>query len=352
MSESGTSFLVECDSDSKILYTFWYQPPFLISPYQKMLGDLFSEAQRERVLRTVREAFTQKEMYVCSEAFMMISPETEISMCMQAMQGKVLVLGFDQAALPHGCASGTVKDILHRFMKVVCASDTELLTKSEVTIRDQFELIQKLNNDLVNTQRQVKKANQELNHLNEELNNRLVKDPLTGLVSRYQYGEEIIRAISTAPSKLGIFVFIDLDEFKKINDTLGHQAGDQFLKSFAHRLRQLPIENLICMRIAGDEFGLYIHGYDSVGPEETGAIWQAIKEKVLKEMIDTGVGKREAKCSAGMAVYGRDTNHVYELIDYADFAMYAAKKAGKNMFSVFDKESYMKSRMSPKEVSR
>ena len=352
MSESGTSFLVECDKDSNILYTFWYQPPFLISPYQKMLGDLFSEAQKERVLRTVREAFAQKEMSACSETFRMISPETEISMCMHATQGKVLVLGFDQAALPRGCASGTVKDILHRFMKVVCASDTELLTKSEITIRDQLEQIQKLNNDLVNTQRQLKKLNQELNRLNEELNNRLVKDPLTGLVSRYQYGEEIMRAISAAPGKLGIFVFIDLDEFKKINDTWGHQAGDQFLKTFANRLNQLPFENLICMRIAGDEFGLYIHGYDSVGPEETGAIWDAIKQKVLKEIIDTGAGRREARCSAGMAVYGRDTNHVYELIDYADFAMYAAKNAGKNMFSVFDKESYMESKMSPKEESR
>ena len=293
--------------------------------------------------------FCNSLMYVCSEAFMMISPETEISMCMQAAQGKVLVLGFGQAAFPHGCASRLAKDILHRFMKVVCASDTELLTKSEITIRDQFEQIHKLNNDLVNTQRQLKKANQELNHLNEELNNRLVKDPLTGLVSRYQYGAEITCAVSDAPDKLGIFVFIDLDEFKKINDTLGHQAGDQFLKSFAHRLSQLPFENLICMRIAGDEFGLYIHGYDSVGPEETGAVWEAIKVKVLKELIDTGAGKREARCSAGMAVYGRDTNHVYELIDYADFAMYAAKNAGKNMFSVFDKKSYMESRMTQQE---
>ena len=65
MGESGTSFLVECDIDSNILYTFWYQPPYLISPYQKMLGDLFSEVQRERVLRTIRETFEQKEMSGC-----------------------------------------------------------------------------------------------------------------------------------------------------------------------------------------------------------------------------------------------------------------------------------------------
>ena len=352
MDEFYTSFLVECDRHSQILYTFWYYPPFLISPYQKMLGDLFRASERERAQRMVREAFAQKETFACSETFMMISPEAEISMCMLATEEKVLIIGFDQAAFPPDSKKGAVKDILRRFMKVVCASDTDMLTKSEITIRDQFEQIHKLNNDLFNTQRQLKKVNQELNHLNTELNNKLVKDPLTGLVSRYQYGEEIARAISAAPDRLGIFTFIDLDEFKKINDNYGHQAGDQFLKTFAHRLNGLPFENFICMRIAGDEFGLYIHGYESVGPKETGGIWDSIKEKVLREPIDIGACMYEAKCSAGAAVYGRDTDHVYELIDFADFAMYEAKNVGKNMFSVFDKGRYMESRINQGEEPR
>ncbi len=340
MDENRISFLAECDSQAKILYTFWYQPIFLISPYQKMLGDLFCTSQKERIMQMVSDTFAREDEMVCEETLTMISPEVDVSICMLAAHGKVLVLGFGRAAFPQIFSYGAGKDILHRFMKVVCASDTDLLTKSEITIRDQFEQIHKLNNDLVNTQRQLKKLNQELRHLNTALSNRLVKDPLTGLVSRYQYGDEITRAINADPGKLGIFTFLDLDEFKAVNDNFGHKAGDQFLKVFAQRLTRLPFENLICMRIAGDEFGLYIHGYEAVGEKETGEIWEGMMERVLNEPIDTGWSVSEVRCSAGMAVYGRDTDHVYELIDYADFAMYEAKKSGKNKYSVFDRNRY------------
>ncbi|MFA6783922.1 MAG: diguanylate cyclase, partial [Sphaerochaeta sp.] len=124
-----------------------------------------------------------------------------------------------------------------------------------------FEQIQLLNNELVNAQRKLQKANIQLKHLNEELNNRLVKDPLTSLVRCYQYRSEIDRTISLQPKMLGLFAFIDIDDFKHINDTLGHAAGDQYLMEFARRLQSLDFGMAtICMRIAGDEFGLYLHG--------------------------------------------------------------------------------------------
>jgi PleD family two-component response regulator len=135
-----------------------------------------------------------------------------------------------------------------RFMEALKASDTDFMTGNEPVIREQFVKIQKLNSDLVNTQRQLKKANSALNRLNQDLNNRLVRDALTGLVSRYQYRQEIELAISRAPEKRGIFTFVDLDDFKRINDTYGHAAGDRYLKEFADRLGRLPFDSLICMR--------------------------------------------------------------------------------------------------------
>ena len=185
-----------------------------------------------------------------------------------------------------------------------------------------------------------------LNRVNRDLDNRLVRDALTGLVSRYQYRQEIELAISLAPEKRGIFTFVDLDDFKRINDTYGHAAGDRYLKEFADRLGRLPFENIICMRIAGDEFGFYIHGYDTVEKADIRAIWDRMKELVLKRPVQLGDVQEKVFCSAGMAVYGRDTENVYELIEYADFAMYEAKKSGKNSFSEFDPERYRKAKAS------
>lgn len=91
----------------------------------------------------------------------------------------------------------------------------------------QFGKIQTLNNELINTRRLLEKANAQLNTLNETLNNRLVKDALTGLVSRYQYRAEMEFFIAKNPGKPGVFTFMDitLDNFKGVNDNYGHGAG-------------------------------------------------------------------------------------------------------------------------------
>ncbi|MFA7363729.1 MAG: GGDEF domain-containing protein [Aminobacteriaceae bacterium] len=338
--DNNTSFLFHCDGELNILQIFWYSPDHLVSPYQKKLGDLFSVSDMGRIDQAVKKALSRKDVLFCEGGFRIISPEAEVCLCMMSVGDHVLIHGIDSFVLEDKFPAAAVKDTIHRFMGVIRASDAAFMTGNENVVREQFERIQKLNSDLLNMQRQLKKANAMLNRLNKDLNNRLVKDALTGLVSRYQYRQEIEFAVSRAPGRSGIFTFIDLDDFKRINDTYGHRAGDIFLKEFADRLGRLPFDDLICMRIAGDEFGLYIHGYESVGEEDVQLIWDSIKERVLKEPVDLDGVKERFLCSAGMAVYGRDTEDIYELIEYADFAMYEAKKAGKNSFSQFDLERY------------
>ena len=252
----------------------------------------------------------------------------------------VLIHGMDAAVFDNGACAAAARETVHRFLQVVKVYGTDVLTENESIIREQFEKIQKLNNDLVNTQRQLKKTNALLNRVNEDLNNRLVKDALTGLVSRYQFRQEIELAIAKAPDKLGIFAYIDLDNFKRINDTYGHAAGDTYLKTFASRFAQLPFAESIGIRIAGDEFGLYVHGYQTVTEEDIKNMWNAIAEKLLKNPVDLGEAIEEISCSAGMAVYNRDTKNVFELIELADFAMYQAKRTGKNTYRAFDREDY------------
>ena len=281
------------------------------------------------------------EMLYCSKNLELRSPKRQISVCFLASEKSILVHGIDVMELGIESAMPALKKMIYNFMKVLHMYDGKVITDNERIMRFQFEQIQKLNNDLLNTQRQLQKANAQLKRANEVLNNRLVKDALTGLVSRYQYREEIDMLIKTSPDKKGIFTFIDIDDFKSINDNYGHNVGDIYLKIFAKRLSKLNFENAIFMRISGDEFGVYIHGYDEVNDDYIKKVWEEIEDKIPSSQFEIQDNKHFIYCSAGMAVYPNDTDSVFELIEYADFAMYKAKKSGKNSYRRFNKSDYL-----------
>ena len=340
------SFLMECDRNWNITKTIWYQPVYLISPYEKNLLNIFADGDRERLSRLAETALSEDEDKIFDVSFRIRMPEVRVAIFVISNNDRFLVYGQDTSILGRDCMTSACNDIILKFMSsMVKNMDREFTFDNERTIRTQFEQIQKLNNNLLNLQRELKKSNARLNRLNEDLNNRLVKDALTGLVSRYQYREEIELMISKSPERQGIYVFLDVDGFKNINDTYGHSAGDEYLKEFAARMMKIPYDDIICMRIAGDEFGLYIHGYGSVDEADVNELWEKIKKYILKDPVFIGGESLEISCSAGMAVYRRDTVNIYELIEYADFAMYEAKKSGKNRFSNFDMKRYEKSHM-------
>lgn len=330
--ELKVSFLLQCDQEYRIIKTFWHQPVYLISPYQKDLMDLFAESDRQSVKMMIQQAGQKPDAEFCIPSCLLVSPKVRISLFLMMMGSQFLICGHSEVREGVDCVHSESKEIIFKFMDVIRTSDPDLMTVNQKMIRDQFEQIQKLNNNLINTQRQLQKANSRLNQLNQDLSNRLVKDALTGLVSRYQYREEIERMIRQAPDRYGLFTFIDLDDFKTINDTYGHRAGDDYLKEFASRLTQIPLTPLICMRIAGDEFGLYSHGYGQVSEQEAAAIWTCLETIVLRKPVAIQDTTVYFSCSAGIAVYGQDTHDIYDLIEYADHAMYEAKKSGKNSF--------------------
>jgi len=122
---------------------------------------------------------------------------------------------------------------------------------------DYFDEISKLNNELMNSKRELAKKNQELSKLNMELERLATRDPLTGLYNRRtlfeKFKEEKKRANRLSyPLSLAV---IDLNHFKKVNDQLGHLAGDELLKSFAGLLMRMTRENFDQLfSIGGDEF--------------------------------------------------------------------------------------------------
>lgn len=264
-----------------------------------------------------------------------------VSVFITPLNGDVSVLILDGSALDVRSHDECFK-IYNDYINLMRSEFRNLIRSLKNDGDDQLEEFHALNNELINTKRLLQKSNAKLSALNTTLEGRLVKDALTGLVSRYQYWTEIEKMIQNHSNQFGVFVFIDLDGFKSVNDTFGHSAGDQFLVEFGKRLNSIEIKENIKIRIAGDEFALYIHGYDSIDHDCIEAIWEKISARVLYGPIEVNGIMIPVSVSCGMAVFGKDTNSIGQLIEYADFAMYQSKKSGKGRYTLFNQSEYTK----------
>ena len=159
-------------------------------------------------------------------------------------------------------------------------------------------------------------------------------DPLTGLSNRHLLKARFELALATACRK-GEFLallYIDLDDFKKINDTLGHQIGDKVLQEVSRRLLEAFRSSDTVSRLGGDEFLVLINALDRNSDPVSAA------EKVLKSLSQAlKVCDRETFItpSIGIAVYPQDGANLETLMRNADCAMYRAKRQGKNCYLFF-----------------
>jgi diguanylate cyclase (GGDEF)-like protein len=334
------SFLTVIDRSQKIVEIIWSEPVFIITRHHPFLSDSFVEEERVELRAMIEKCLIDESLLQCSFPYRLISSGIKMRLCMIPVVDKVLVFAWDEQNLENAQFLIPVQSIVHKFMNALKNYLESNIFNSTKSISTQFENIQKLNNDLINTRRMLEKANGQLEIVNRELNNRLVKDALTGLVSRYQYHTEIKMLIDSDPESLGIFAFIDIDNFKAVNDRYGHAIGDQYLTGFADRLKKLPFEKTIKMRISGDEFGVFISKLTDAKPATMEEMWENIRTYVLFGPIETDAGEIPVSISVGMAVYGEDTKDMFKLIEYADYAMYMAKRKGKNGYSIFNKIQY------------
>lgn len=129
-----------------------------------------------------------------------------------------------------------------------------------------------------------------------------------------------------------VICFIDLDGFKNINDTLGHDAGDELLKIVSKRFKKLIREEDIVIRLGGDEFLIII--YNIKNKEKIDLILnRMIKE--INEPIDLKIKKVRISGSIGVTIYPESTKDIEKVLIHADEAMYIAKKAGKNQYRYY-----------------
>jgi diguanylate cyclase (GGDEF)-like protein/PAS domain S-box-containing protein len=159
-------------------------------------------------------------------------------------------------------------------------------------------------------------------------------DALTGLPNRLLFGQLLNHALQSARRfmrQLAVF-FIDLDRFKMINDSLGHEAGDQLLKEIASRLRQVLREIDIVARLGGDEFVVLIEEVND--PDQAATVARKILSAVIKPVV---LGGQEYRITAsiGISMYPKDAQDEQSLMKSADIAMYLAKEEGKNNFQFY-----------------
>lgn len=162
------------------------------------------------------------------------------------------------------------------------------------------------------------------------------KDSLTGLLNRYAYNYIAKSTLVTTArdnSKVAFF-FIDIDNFKKINDVFGHQEGDKVLKNVAMLLKDIFGSKAIISRYGGDEFIVIVPSYDTT--EEIKNLGKTLCDEFTN--IKTNKASFIISCSVGISLFPMHSQDLDELIRFSDLALYKAKSLGKNQYYIFDKD--------------
>jgi len=162
-------------------------------------------------------------------------------------------------------------------------------------------------------------------------------DELTALPNRVNFRDEIERllAISHNAERLSALLFVDLDQFKQVNDTLGHPCGDQLLCAVANRLREMLRPEDFVARFGGDEFVVFQQNINS--PEDAAALARRIVER-LSERYRIDNHLVEIGASVGIALTAPEGTSADTLLKNADMALYRAKADGRGTFCFFREE--------------
>ena len=171
--------------------------------------------------------------------------------------------------------------------------------------------------------------------LEEQLRQGALYDEVTGLPNRKLFLERLSLTIAQArrtPELRYAVVFLDLDGFKLVNDSLGHHVGDQFLAKIGERLRAGLRETDLAARFGGDEFAVLLHAVDPSGVAPLVERMQAS----LAEPIELDGREVAVTASVGIAMSGREHSNAEDVLRDADIAMYHAKSLRRGSFAVFD----------------
>ena len=159
-------------------------------------------------------------------------------------------------------------------------------------------------------------------------------DDLTGLVNRREFQRRLHALVDTQQTDRGphALIYVDLDQFKVVNDTCGHLAGDELLRQLGKRLGQLVNQRDVIARLGGDEFGLLLH---DVSIEEALQVAELLCKTVAAYRFVWAERSFEVTASVGLYAINSDTLSAEEALSAADAACYVAKDEGRNRTQVY-----------------
>ncbi|MDF2595603.1 MAG: sensor- diguanylate cyclase/phosphodiesterase, partial [Clostridia bacterium] len=214
-------------------------------------------------------------------------------------------------------------------------SDVTETKKNALELQNSYEELEATYEELYGTQEELTRQNMALHDYQKTLHQMAYYDHLTGLPNRMHLYEDLSRQLKDFPDRHKALLFIDLDNFKFINDTLGHAIGDELISNIGHRLKNLLITDHIISRLGGDEFIICLYQYNALD-EVTSA------SKKIIQCLDQPFKIRNSilhiTMSIGIALYPEHGTTSDELLKNADIAMYKAKARGKNRYVVYHNE--------------
>jgi diguanylate cyclase (GGDEF)-like protein len=176
----------------------------------------------------------------------------------------------------------------------------------------------------------------QLTVLQEQLRHEASHDPLTGMANRLLFGSRVEQALAQTGQHVGV-LFIDIDDFKTVNDSLGHAAGDELLCAIADRIGECLRPGDVAARLGGDEFAVLLIGID----EPATAV--RISERVIDALREPFIIAAEevlTHASIGIATAVDTECDGQELLQNADLALYTAKSSGKSRWELFEPAMY------------
>jgi diguanylate cyclase (GGDEF)-like protein len=176
----------------------------------------------------------------------------------------------------------------------------------------------------------------QLTVLQEQLRHEASHDPLTGMANRLLFGSRVEQALAQSGQHVGV-LFIDIDDFKTVNDSLGHAAGDELLRAIADRIGQCLRPGDVAARLGGDEFAVLLIGIDAP------AMAVRIAARVIEALREPFIIASEevlTHASIGIATAIDTVCDGQELLQNADLALYTAKSSGKSRWELFEPAMY------------
>ena len=164
------------------------------------------------------------------------------------------------------------------------------------------------------------------------------RDALTGLYNRHRFQEELTRMLSSGERhrRRVALLFFDIDEFKHVNDTFGHRAGDALLIRVAGEVSAQVRRNEVFARLGGDEFAILA---PDISDEEAQAFAERIVRAIARIPFSFEGNSLRLTCSLGVAIYPDHATTAEDLVAHADAAMYQAKEAGKNTWRMYREDA-------------